>query len=177
MKNKRFFSEVLKQHFYSIFFLGVKSAVYKPLNAEAEAEGKKTIGNQTEGLCRLKTLPHWQAPYQSSFIVVSGIEVSLRIKIVGVSQNSEIMCFLIFSKAYQRMHFYGALIRMLPEIQKSIENQSTRIFWFLLLNLTQYIWGDNKQHVIIKAWQGMQPLCRPQFSMLELPPFKTGKKY
>lgn len=40
-KNKMFFSEVLKQHFYSIFFLGVESAVYKPLNAEAEAEGGK----------------------------------------------------------------------------------------------------------------------------------------
>lgn len=62
MKNKMFFSEVLKQHFYRIFFQGVKSAVYKPLNAEAEAEGRKTIGSQAEGLYRWKALPHWQAP-------------------------------------------------------------------------------------------------------------------
>lgn len=67
MKNKMFFSEVLKQLLYSIFFLGVKRAVYKPLNAEAEAEGRKTIGSQAEGLCRLKALPHGQASYQSLF--------------------------------------------------------------------------------------------------------------
>lgn len=60
-KSKMVFSDALKHHFYSIFLLGVKSAVYKPLNAEAEAEGRKTIGSHTEGLYRVKALAHCQA--------------------------------------------------------------------------------------------------------------------
>lgn len=44
------FPEVFKTTFLSIFFLGAESTVYEPLNAEAEADRRKTIGIEAEGL-------------------------------------------------------------------------------------------------------------------------------
>lgn len=54
MKNKMLSWSFSKQHFSSIFFPSVESTAYVPLNAEAEADRRKTIGIETEGLYRLK---------------------------------------------------------------------------------------------------------------------------